>query len=41
MLENKHFTYIGYAYLRCYNVIPSEHYFYVKTKMLASALVYL
>ena len=39
MFVNKHFTYLRRAYLRkqkvLNNVIPSVHYFYVKTKMLA------
>ena len=41
MFVNKLFTYLGRAYLSiseskmCYNVIPSVHYFYAKTKMLA------
>ena len=39
MFVNKHFTYLGRVHIseskRCYSVIPSVHYFYVKMKMLA------
>ena len=37
MFVNKHFTYSGVHISqskRCYNVIPSVHYFLVKTKLL-------
>ena len=33
--------YISWAYERCYNVIPSIHYFYIKTKMFADFQIYI
>ena len=44
MCVNKHFTHLGSAYLkskRCYNVIPSVHYFYVKANMLADFQIWI
>ena len=43
MFVNKHFTILGRECIsqKCYDVIPSVHYFYVKTKMLVDFQIWI